>query len=95
MHCTYNMEVITIARDHLLERAGQSMGLCANIDASLDRWVALSVEDKDKMNRQLSEASEAIENYAELGVLSNLVVLSRHMKDRLCLVKPDAIHQQY
>ena len=95
MHCTYNMEVITIARDHLLERAGQSMGLCANIDTSLDRWAALSVEDKDKMNRQLSEASEAIENYAELGVLSNLVVLSRHMKDRLCLVKPDAIHQQY
>ena len=91
MHCTYNMEVITIAHDHLLERAGQSMGLCANIDASLNWWAALSVKDKDKVNRRLVEVHEAVKYYVELKVLSNLVVLSWHMKYCLWLVEPDAI----
>jgi len=59
------------------------MCLCANIDASLDRWAALSVKDKHKVNGQLPEAREAIKNHVELRVLSNLVVLSRHMKDCL------------
>ena len=71
------------------------MRLCANIDASLDRRAALSVKNKYKVNRQLPEARKAIKNCAKLRVLSNLIVLSRYMKDCLCLVEPDAIHQWY
>ena len=71
------------------------MCFCANIDASLNWWAALSVKDKDKVNRQLVEVHEAVKYYVELKVLSNLVVLSWNMKYCLWLVEPDAIYQQY
>ena len=93
--CTHNMEIITVACDHLLEWAGYSMCFCANIDASLNWWAALSVKDRDKVNRWLVEVHEAVKYYVELKVLSNLVVLSWNMKYCLWLVEPDAIYQQY
>ena len=71
------------------------MRLRANIDALLDRRAALSIKNKYKVNRQLPEACKAIKNCTELRVLSNLIVLSRYMKDCLCLVEPDAIYQWY